>query len=183
MFQCSNKTSMLLFLLLQVVLIVAVSAAHAEGDEGVTCHAGWDKTGVPREHVDEVCNRAAANDPKRIDTIVRRIHSSVQSGAARQLKDQKTSHCPDEGFETRRVMTPAIPKALHSVHRRAGSLPTAHRLPSWCRGCATSRESIQRCGHSTPTFRQHITTRGQSFNQENGTVFWCSSGTHFTFVN
>ena len=57
MFQCSlqhsNKTSMLLFLLLQVVLIVAVSAAHAEGDEGVTCHAGWDKTGVPREHVDE----------------------------------------------------------------------------------------------------------------------------------
>ena len=53
MFQCSNKTSMLLFLLLQVVLIVAASAAHAEGDEGVTCHAGWDKTGVPREHVDE----------------------------------------------------------------------------------------------------------------------------------
>ena len=44
--------STLLFLLLQVVLIVAASA-HAEGDEGAMCHAGWDKTGVPREHVDE----------------------------------------------------------------------------------------------------------------------------------
>ena len=113
-------------ILLPVLIFVS---AHAEHESVMACHAGWDKTGVPREHVDEgvsihslyfvrvfalvvanlltltapcapiVCNRAAANDPKRIDSIVRRIHSSVQSGAARQLKDQKTSYCPDEGFE------------------------------------------------------------------------------------
>ena len=47
-----------------------------------------------------VCNRAAFNDPKRIDDIVRRIKRSVQSGAARQLRDQKTSYCPDESFES-----------------------------------------------------------------------------------
>ena len=41
-------------LLLQVVLIFA--SAHAEHESVVACHAGWDKTGVPREHVDEgVC--------------------------------------------------------------------------------------------------------------------------------
>ena len=47
-----------------------------------------------------VCNRAAFNDPERIDDIVRRIKRSVQSGAARQLRDQKTSYCPDESFES-----------------------------------------------------------------------------------
>lgn len=38
-------------LLLQVVLIFA--SANAEHESVMACHVGWDKTGVPREHVDE----------------------------------------------------------------------------------------------------------------------------------
>lgn len=43
--------SILLSLLLQVVLILV--SGHAEHESVMACHAGWDKTGVPREHVDE----------------------------------------------------------------------------------------------------------------------------------